>query len=224
MTNKLTLPIFQRILIFAFLLSLCISDVISSDVSKSCTGLTNSAFVFIKPHANTPATQALVKESLANAGISIKSEREIQGEEIDQKKLIDRHYYAIASKATILPPKEIPVPANIFQEKFKEPWADVLSQGRAANAMEACHIFGIDAKTLDSIWIEAEKEDKIIKFGGGFYCGRLKFEAKSLYVFNAFFMSMRLKFVGKGNSIYCFEVAWEPSRLPWSKFRGEIVG
>ena len=69
--------------------------------------LPNSAFVFVKPHANTLATQALVRDKLLGAGISILSEHEIAGSVIDEKKLIDQHYYAIASKATILTPMEM---------------------------------------------------------------------------------------------------------------------
>jgi hypothetical protein len=57
--------------------------------------LKNSAFVFVKPHANTPATQKLVRDGLAKAGITILSENDIAGKVIDEKKLIDQHYYAI---------------------------------------------------------------------------------------------------------------------------------
>jgi hypothetical protein len=57
--------------------------------------LKNSAFVFVKPHANTPATQKLVRDGLAKAGITILSEDDIAGSVIDEKKLIDQHYYAI---------------------------------------------------------------------------------------------------------------------------------
>ena len=71
------------------------------------SSLPNSAFVFVKPHANTPATQALVRDKLKGAGFTILSEKEIAGSVIDEKKLIDQHYYAIASKATILTPKEM---------------------------------------------------------------------------------------------------------------------
>jgi hypothetical protein len=58
----------------------------------------NSAFVFIKPHAVTEATKTLVKEGLVAAGLRITAEGSISAEEIDSKKLIDQHYYAIASK------------------------------------------------------------------------------------------------------------------------------
>lgn len=57
--------------------------------------LLNSAFVFIKPHANTKKTQKLVYDQLVKSGIKILSEREIDGSVIDEKKLIDQHYYAI---------------------------------------------------------------------------------------------------------------------------------
>ena len=45
-----------------------------------------------------------------------------------------------------------------------------------------------------------------------------------LYVFNAFYMSMRSKFVGPGNSIYYYSVEWDPPRMSWSHFRNELLG
>lgn len=57
--------------------------------------LKNSAFVFVKPHANTPAVQKLVREKLLAAGCTILSEADIDGKTIDDQKLIDQHYYAI---------------------------------------------------------------------------------------------------------------------------------
>jgi len=65
---------------------------------------------------------------------------------------------------------------------------------------------------------------KVEKFGGGFYCGLLSKDGLELYVFNAFFMSMRSKFVGKNTSIHCYEVEWSPRRLSWSDFRGKVLG
>ena len=180
----------------------------------------NSAFVFVKPHANTKATQELVREKLISAGVEILSESEIEGKTIDEKKLIDQHYYAIASKATILPADKIPVPEDKFEENFGEKWSDVLKDGRGVNAMEACEKFGCTADELDAAWGSA----KVAKFGGGFYCGLVTIGDQSLYVFNAFFMSMRSKFVGEGVSIHCYEVQWEPTELSWASFRGELLG
>jgi len=182
--------------------------------------LLNSAFVFVKPHANTVAAQNLVRNKLTQAGILILSESDVSGETIDEKKLIDQHYYAIASKATILPAEEIPVPAAKFQEAFGESWETVLSEKRACNAMEACAQFGCNAEELDEAWGKAT----VVKFGGGFYCGLVSKNDKQLYVFNAFFMVMREKFVGKGTSIHCYEVQWSPKSLSWGDFRGKLLG
>merc|ERR1719223_905225 len=180
----------------------------------------NSAFVFVKPHANTEATQNLVRNKLTEAGIKILSESDVSGETIDEKKLIDQHYYAIASKATILPAAEIPVPTDKFEETFGEKWETVLSEGRACNAMDACKEFGCDAAGLNDAWQKAQ----VVKFGGGFYCGLVSKNDKELYVFNAFFMSMREKFVGAGTSIHCYEVVWDPKTLSWEDFRGKLLG
>lgn len=185
----------------------------------SPSALHNSAFVFVKPHANTPATQKLVREKLKGAGISILSEDDISGSVIDEKKLIDQHYYAIASKATILTPMEIPVPKDKFQEAFGESWDTVLKEERACNAMEATKQFGCTSEELEKAWREA----KVTKFGGGFYCGLMELNGKKLYVFNAFFMAMRSKFVGDV-SIHYFEVEWPSDKLSWDDFRGKLLG
>jgi len=181
----------------------------------------NSAFVFVKPHANTSPTQALVRTKLVDAGITILSESEISGKTIDEDKLIDQHYYAIASKATILPASQIPVPTDKFEESFGETWEDVLTEKRAANAMEACELFGCSPDELNEAW---GKSEKVVKFGGGFYCGLVSMGSKKLFVFNAFFMSMRSKFVGETDSIHCFEVQWDPSTMSWKDFRNKLLG
>ena len=56
-------------------------------------------------------------ESFSDQGIKILSEGAIAAETIDEKKLIDQHYYAIASKATILKPNELNVPADKFEKQ-----------------------------------------------------------------------------------------------------------
>lgn len=63
----------------------------------SCTLTKNAAFVFVKPHANTKATQDLVRKQLQAAGCEIVSENEITAATMERKKLIDQHYYAIGT-------------------------------------------------------------------------------------------------------------------------------
>ena len=208
-------------MILTLFLSIAIT-VVSASEPVCEDPLLNSAFVFIKPHANTLATQKLVKEKLQSAGIEILSEHDIDGKTIDKKRLIDHHYYSIASKATILPADKIPVPAGRFQDDFGESWQQVLEEKRACNAMEACRRFSCTAQELNDAWREATK---VVKFGGGFYCGLVSVKGQApLYVFNAFFMSMREKFVAHGSSIRCYVVQWDPSKLSWKAFRNAFLG
>jgi hypothetical protein len=86
--------------------------------------------------------------------------------------------------------------------------------------MEACARFKCDATALDEAWQKA----KVTKFGGGFYCGLVTIGNTSLYVFNAFFMTMRSKFVEAGVSIHCYDIEWDASKLSWSDFRNKVLG
>lgn len=152
----------------------------------------NSAFVFLKPHAATPAAKALVQAGLEEKGYRILGEGELTGKEIDSKMYIDNHYYSIASKATILEPKELNVPAEKFAGKFGIGWQEALDQGVVYNALQACKKMGIDGAALDKKWAVAKKAGDLIKFGGGFYCAKID----GMYIFNGFFMEMRGKYTG----------------------------
>merc|ERR1712146_43207 len=183
------------------------------------------SFVFIKPHANTADARALVRADFAARGIAIIREGELTAQQIDEGALIDQHYYAIASKATILEPAQLAVPAEKFEEKFGLKWNDALAAGRVFNAKQACAELNIDSAQLDKMWATAKKEDRLVKFGGGFYCGELpKNDSETIFVFNGFFMAMREKFVAKGVSIYYFVVEWAPAALSWSDFRNKVLG
>lgn len=130
------------------------------------------------------------------------------------------HYLTTASKATLLSADDIPVPKDKFETTFGESWDKVLAEDRACNAMEACARFNCDATALDVAWQKA----KVTKFGGGFYCGLVTIGNTSLYVFNAFFMTMRSKFVEAGVSIHCYDIEWDMKKLSWSDFRNKVLG
>ena len=181
-------------------------------------GLLNRAFVFIKPHAVSEGTINLAKEAFSVAGLTVVSEGRLGAEEIDSKRLIDRHYYAIASKATILKPKELKVPADKFEAEFGLSWEAALFQGNVYNAMDACEMLGIGAAEMEARWRAAEKAGHVVKFGGGFYCGLLEAGPGKppVYVFNGFFMAMRAKYTSPGAAIHHFTVEWDEGDLSWS--------
>lgn len=184
-----------------------------------------SAFVFIKPHANTSPMRELVKTKFDKVGITIKEEGEIKGEVIDEKKYIDQHYYAIASKATILQPAQLNVPADKFKDTFGEEWETVKAEERVFNALDIAKKLGWTPEELDDYWNKTSDKASPktrVKFGGGFYCGKIEVDGKFYYTFNAFFMTMRGKFT-KG-SINYYVVEFDDQTLPWADFRGKVLG
>lgn len=184
----------------------------------------NSAFVFIKPHAVTDKVKELVKETFDARGITIKKEGAKEAEEIDKNQLVDKHYYSIASKATLLTPDKLNIPKEKFKEKFGVDWEEALKDGKCLNAKDACEKFACDADALDKLWAACKKAGDLAKFGGGFYCGKLTHDGQAYYVFNGFFMTMRSKFVEAGTSIYYYVVEWDSEACTWADFRGKVLG
>merc|ERR1712151_885404 len=156
--------------------------------------------------------------------MKVTGEGSLTSDVIDKKKLIDQHYYAIASKATILKPNQLNIPKDKFKAKFGKEWDEALNQGLCLNALDACEFFGCDTDELNKAWTAAKKADKLVKFGGGFYCGDLSINSQSRYVFNAFFMTMRSQFTAPGKSIHWYTVEWKESDLSWADFRGKVLG
>merc|ERR1719265_2344848 len=200
----------------------CINKCVEIDAWRP--GPKNSAFVFLKPAAVTDKMKELVKGTLESKGLKVLKEGSIDAADIDKKKLIDNHYYAIASKATLLTPDKLSVPADKFKAQFGLEWADVLKDGKALNATQACEKMGIDADELDKMWGGAKAAKNLVKFGGGFYCAKLEKDGNTWYVFNGFFMTMRKGFVKEGASIYFYVVQWEQKDLTWADFRGKVLG
>merc|ERR1719259_1129553 len=154
------------------------ADCLQQILSISKLNPLNAAFVFIKPHAVTEKVKDLAKAGLEAKGIKILGEGSLSGETIDEKKLIDQHYYAIASKATILKPEQLNVPGDKFKGQFGLSWEDALASGKVFNAMDGCKHLGIDAEAMDSAWGKAKNAKKLVKFGGGFYCGLVEVDGK----------------------------------------------
>ena len=120
----------------ASLATVSISDIMDELRLRLAPAVMNTAFVFAKPHANTPAVLDVIKAKFGEKGISVLKEGVVSGEEIDSKGYIDQHYYAIAEKSTLTSGKDLPVNAEKFKGVFDEDWSTVVSEGRALNALE----------------------------------------------------------------------------------------
>ena len=134
------------------------------------------AFVFLKPHAVTEPAKKLAAEAFAKEGITITEEGSLGAAKIEKDKLIDNHYYAIANKASLTLPKDLNPPAakqEDFAKKFGITWREALAKGIVYNAVDGCKKLGIDGAKMDSEWGKAKKAGDLVKFGGGFYAGKI---------------------------------------------------
>mmetsp|Transcript_13484 Transcript_13484/g.34578 ORF Transcript_13484/g.34578 Transcript_13484/m.34578 type:complete len:323 (+) Transcript_13484:136-1104(+) len=140
------------------------------------------AFVFIKPHAVTEPAKKLVSTKFAEAGLTIATEGPLTADIIEKNKHIDNHYYAIANKASLSKPAELNPPAakqEDFAKKFGITWKAALEKGIVYNAVDGCKRLGIDGDKMDKTWAVAKKEGNLVKFGGGFYAGKIPASPKS---------------------------------------------
>jgi hypothetical protein len=204
-----------------------ILDELNKRIGTQVSKATNVAYVFAKPHANTPAVLDVIKAKFAAKGIKVLKEGVVTGEEIDKNGYIDQHYYAIAEKSTLTSGKDLPVNADKFKGTFGEDWAKVVAEGRAFNALEFKKKFAAFSPegALDKAWDATSVDKKTrVKLGGGFYCGQIEVDGVKYYTFNAFFMTMRGKFTAPGTSIHYYVVEFDPEKLPWADFRGQVLG
>jgi nucleoside diphosphate kinase len=184
---------------------------------------TSAAFVFIKPHAVTDEVKALVTKQLKEAGITVVSQGTIPAERIDKAQLIDIHYGAIAAKAVKQKPNTLTVQPKAkaeFQSTFGLSWEDALSKGLVFNATDGAAKLGVDYDGLGAKWGQLKKGVDMLKFGGGFYCGKVD----DIFVINGFYMDMRKAFTRPGTCIYYYETQWPASTLAWADFRGKVLG
>lgn len=147
----------------------------------------------------------------------------ISAEVIDKKQLIDTHYGAIAAKAVKLKPASLTVQQkaqDLFESTFGLSWADALKEGKVFNATDGAAKLGITTDGLGDKWATLKKEVNLLKFGGGFYCGKVD----DIFILNGFYMDMRAAFTKPGTCIHYYEVEWSPSALSWGDFRGKVLG
>eukprot|EP01051_Picozoa_sp_SAG22_P022105 SAG22_NODE_5163_length_1074_cov_0.857436_1_plen_171_part_10 len=120
-------------------------------------------------------------------------------------------------------PAELVVPDKAkaaFQKAFGLSWDSALSQGLVYNAMDGAKKLGVDGAGLDAKWGKLNRGVDLIKFGGGFYAGKVD----GIYVMNGFYMAMRGAYATAPAQLHYFTVEWPASALSWEAFRGKVLG
>lgn len=136
----------------------------------------NEAIVMIKPHAYNDRVLELVRLKLTDAHIGIVEECAVGNEEIDQMKLVDKHFYTVSSKAMKKPSELQPAQEkrSAFERKWGLSWDEVVKKGRVFNAVDACERLAIGGAEMEALWMQAKGHGELIKMGRrGFYVGRI---------------------------------------------------
>lgn len=184
--------------------------------------MANAAFTFLKPHcAGNKKVIDYVEKQFAAKGLVVKAHGEIQAAVIDKKKLVDKHYAALARIGTTENPQELFVSAEgkeNFLKEFGLSWEDALKQGLLFSGMVAMKKLKIKAAELEKRW----RTVKACKLGGGFYAA--KFEKEKMILLNGFYPAMRELFTAKKAFIRYYVVEWDSAKLSWKDFRGQFIG
>lgn len=182
----------------------------------------NSALIFIKPHAVNPAAIAFIENFLTTNGVSLLESGELSSEDIDERGIIDRHYFAIAKAAVELQPGELTLSGeglDAFEAQFGTSVLQALESGRLVNSAEAMQrLGGIDGVELNRLWSDGEQ----VKLGPGLYAGSLK--GGELLVINGFYPAMKERFTAPGLKIRWYDTEFDPDTCAWKAFRQELIG
>jgi len=189
---------------------------------------TNHAFLFIKPLANTPATQTLVRDWLLSKNFRIVGDGSLKGGQIEKGALFDKHYADIARRAVLLKPNELSVSAAAFvrfQKKFGSSWTKAIEQGSVFNAVDALSRLDANPAGLCDAWLQSYAQGRVVKFERGFYCGELTCsDGNKIYCVNGFYLAMRSRFVNKDATIKYYLLEWEEAMFSFESFRKLIIG
>lgn len=192
---------------------------------------TNTALVFLKPHAVTPRAVSLVKAKLVAAGCFVVRELVVGAADIDRLQLIDAHYGTLAQLAMATDPKTLaltPALKEKFAEVYGVEWdrAPLMTNGEALKAVAQLKGGGVSGKELETMW----RKGPFVKLSPGCYVARLVADdvpglaQRTPFTLNGFYPAMREQFVAPGAQVHALVVSFSAEKLPWSSFRESVVG
>lgn len=188
-------------------------------------GRTNTALLFIKPHAQTQQVQDFLQKELRSKGLRIIRQGQIRGDSISEKGTIDSHYAAIGLYAMKFPPKDLAglltaERAKEFAAKYGITFEEAVEKGRIVNAAECMKRFGWDAKRVADSF-ERAKEATMFKIAPGCYSVMLD---NGTLLINGFYLRMRAEYVDRNAVVTWVVVEWNESALSWANFRNNVLG
>jgi len=190
--------------------------------------LRNAAVVFLKPHAANDACESFVRSLLEKSGVEVGPTIIKVASQINEQKLIDQHYGALATLAMDTQPAALSLSAaaeESFKTTFGKQWSATLPSMLRND--EALKVLGVDGMTLESMWRGGVQ----VKLAPGTYVSKLDLSTTAhdgaldeCFTINGFYPAMRQKFVEDGASVRCMVCEWDEAQLSWKAFRRELIG
>ncbi len=182
----------------------------------------NQALIFIKPQALRTEAVKLIRDTLEEKGIEIIASGTLGSDEMNRRKIIDRHYFAISHSAVDIAGRDFqftPQEEAAFESEYGVSLSDVRGSGRLVNAHEALeHLKGDSVSRLNSLWRSGQNT----KLASGLYVSRI--ENPELYILNGFYPAMKELFTAPGLEVMWFDVQFDPDVLSWFDFRHNLIG
>ena len=182
----------------------------------------NQAFIFIKPHArNNEYVDLYIEQILQQYQIQTLESGIIQGTQIREDGLIEKHYAVNAHAGTTKNPTELFMPAEAedkFLETFNMSWEDALSKSMIISGECMQDKLNVTSDELYDLW----GKNGFVKIGPGLSVSY--FTKQECFVLNGFYTSNRDMFTKDDASIKWSIIEFDPEILTWKKFRLDIIG
>jgi cytidylate kinase len=195
------------------------------EATTELVGRTNTALVFIKPHAQVAGIADFVEKEFSLAGIKIAKRGELTGPEISKNGTIDSHYAAIGQYAMKTLPKDLPVPASKkeeFKAKFNEDFDEAAASGKMINTAQAMANYNISGPEVGKEFEKGKTTSGMIKLMPGCYVAYI--QDREIYIINGFYGSMRAEYVEATAKVSWYLLEWNELKLSWTQFRRDVLG
>jgi len=184
--------------------------------------LFNTALVFVKPHAAGDACENFVRDGLQAAGVQIVGSGIKLAAEIDERKLIDRHYGSLAQLAMETQPADIslsPAALEGFASTYGVSWEEAVASSAVLRNDVALERLGVDGQGLEAMWRAGVQ----LKLAPGTYVSRLE-GGEGIYTINGFYPAMRQQFVEPNAEVRYLVCEFDEAELSWRSFRQQVIG
>ena len=189
----------------------------------------NQAVLFTKPlhHLGLSLTpeelDRRTRAFLEEAGFSLVLSTSLTGTDLADRDTIREHYRMYSRAACVETADELQLsePGKArFESAFGISWQD--GAGKVFGSPELQQRKGISSHELYLLWNEEFSNGRTAKLQAGVILARL--DNLDCYCINAFYPSMEENFYHPDTRIFYHVIEFDPERIPWARFRKEVLG